>query len=126
MFQKTLVFSSGEPQTTSGIFPATDRVLFHICVRTLHAKDMGVWKVWFREKSNGRLGGLESTRKYHMSRLPRVSPNLVKGKTRKVDFHDLGILGKSLHHRIPPNWSLISSARDLSPAASGGGVVLEE
>ena len=47
------------------------------------------------------LGGLESTQGTYTSRLPKMS----RERHEKLIFMTLGILGKSLHHRIPPNWS---------------------
>ena len=39
----------------------------------------------------GGVGGLESVREHYTSQLGRVSPNLVTGKTWKVDFLEFGI-----------------------------------
>ena len=43
----------------------------------------------------GGVGGLVSVRNTYTGRLARVSPNLVTGKTWKVDFHDLMIFTSS-------------------------------
>ena len=71
------------------------------------------------------MGGLESTRKYHTSRLARVSPNLVAGKTWKVDFHVFWILLKS--HFITeylqkvPNFTEKLDAHKIEACVSGDG-----